>query len=59
MSRFDVWLLCCAVVLISLMLMRGDVETRMLLSIFSFLGVPLMLHWCFSSEKTTKDDENA
>lgn len=57
MSRFVVWVLCCATVFISLMLMRGDVDTRVLLSIFSFLGAPLMLHWAFASEKATKDVE--
>ena len=51
MSRFGVWLLCCAVVLVMLAVMGGAVNIRTLLSMFVFLGAPLLLHWAFSSEK--------
>ena len=57
MSRFEVWLLCCGVILITLGAMGGDVNIRALLNIFSFLASPLLLHWAFSSEKSTKDVE--
>ncbi len=55
MSRFSVWLLCCAVVLIMLAVERPDVNIRSLLSVFVFLGAPLLLHWGLSSEKSTED----
>ena len=57
MSRFGVWLLCCAVVLVMLAVMGGAVNIRALLSMFVFLGAPLLLHWAFSSEKSTRDVE--
>ena len=57
MSRFEVWLLYCGVILIALGAMGGDVNIRALLSIFSSLAAPLLLHWAFSSEKSTKDVE--
>ena len=55
MSRFGVWLLCCAVVLITLGVTGGDVNIRVLLSMLASFGAPLVLHWAFSSEKSTKD----
>jgi len=55
MSRFGVWLLCCAVVLVMLAVMGGAVNIRTLLSMFVFLGAPLLLHWAFSSEKAIND----
>lgn len=55
MSRFGVWLLCCAVVLITLGVTGGVVNIRALLNIFVVLGTPLLLHWTFSSEKAIKD----
>ena len=55
MTRFSVWLLCCAVILIMLAVERPDVNIRSLLSIFTFLGAPLLLHWGLSSEKSTED----
>ena len=35
----------------------GDVNIRVLLSMLASLGAPLALHWAFSSEKSTRDDE--
>ena len=55
MSRFSVWLLCCAVVLIMLAVERPDVNIRSLLSVFTFLGAPLLLHWGLSSKKSSED----
>ena len=55
MSRFGVWLLCCAIILITFAAMGGDVNIRILLSILVVLGAPLMLHWAFSSEEATKN----
>lgn len=57
MSRFSVWLLCCYIILIVLAVERPDVNIRSLLSVFVFLGAPLLLHWAFSSEKVTRDVE--
>jgi len=57
MSRFSVWLLCCAIILITFAAMGGDVNIRVLLSMLVSLGAPLALHWAFSSEKSTKDVE--
>ena len=59
MSRFGVWLICCTVVVLTFAAIGANVNIRSLLSIFSFLGAPLAIHWAFSSEKSTKDDENA
>ncbi len=55
MSRFSVWLLCCSIILIMLAVERPDVNIRSLLSMFAFLGAPLILHWRLSSEKSRKD----
>lgn len=59
MSRFDVWVLCCAVVLITLAFTGAftspDVNIRALLSMLASLGAPLVIHWAFSSETPTKD----
>lgn len=55
MSRFNVWLLCCAVVMFTLGVMGGDVNIRALLNIFAVLGAPLLLHWSFSSLPPTKE----
>lgn len=55
MSRFNVWLLCCAVVMFTLGVTGGVVNIRSLLSVFVFLGAPLLLHWGFSSEKSPED----
>lgn len=55
MSRFGVWLLCCAVVLITLGVTGGVVNIRALLNIFVVLGTPLLLHWGFSSDESPKD----
>lgn len=57
MSRFSVWLLCCAVVLVMLGITGGAVNIRALLNVFTLLGAPLLLHWMFSSEKAIKDVE--
>jgi hypothetical protein len=59
MSRFSVWLLCCAIILIMLAVERPDVNIRSLLSMFAFLGAPLILHWRFSSEKSSEDVKDA
>ena len=59
MSRFGVWLLCCAVVLITFAAIGGSVNIRILLSILVVLGAPLMLHWAFSEEKPTKGVKDA
>ena len=59
MSRFGVWLLCCAVVLITLGITGGVVNIRALLNIFVVLGAPLLLHWVFSTVTPTKEAEDA
>lgn len=59
MSRFGVWLLCCAVVLITLGVTGGVVNIRALLNIFVVLGAPLLLHWGFSTVTPTKEAEDA
>ena len=58
MSRFGVWLLCCAVVLITLGVTGGVVNIRALLNIFVVLGTPLLLHWVFSTVTPTKEPED-
>ena len=58
MSRFNVWLLCCAVVLITLGVTGGVVNIRALLNIFVVLGTPLLLHWSFSAVTPTKEPED-
>ena len=58
MSRFGVWLLCCAVVLITLGVTGGVVNIRALLNIFVVLGTPLVLHWAFSTVTPTKEAED-
>lgn len=55
MTRFSVWILCCAVILIMLAVERPDVNIRSLLSMFTFLGAPLLLHWSLSSKKSSED----
>lgn len=57
MSRFGVWVLCCAVVLITLGFTGGDVNIRALLSMLASLGAPLLIHWAFSPQISTKDVE--
>ena len=57
MSRFGIWVLCCSIILITFAAMGGDVNIRVLLSMLASLGVPLALHWAFSSETPTKDVE--
>ena len=62
MSRFNVWLLCCAVIFITFTLMGGAVDIRKLLALLTFLGVPLVLHWAFSRDllaPQSKDDKDA
>ena len=58
MSRVGVWLLCCAVVLITLGVTGGVVNIRALLNIFVVLGTPLLLHWSFSTVTPTKEAED-
>ena len=61
MSRFGVWRLCCAVIFITFTLMGGAVDIRKLLALLTFLGVPLVLHWAFSSDflvPPSKDDKD-
>ena len=58
MSRFGVWLLCCATVLITLGVTGGVVNIRTLLNIFVVLGTPLLLHWGFSTVTPTKEPED-
>ena len=58
MSRFGVWILCCAVVLITLGVTGGVVNIRALLNIFVVLGTPLLLHWGFSTVTPTKEPED-
>lgn len=59
MSRFNVWLLCCAVVLITLGVTAGVVNISALLNIFVVLGASLLLHWSFSTVTPTKETEDA
>ena len=58
MTRFGAWLLCCAAILFALATMGGNVDIHRLLALLGYTGIPLFIHWCFSSEKATEGDEN-
>lgn len=58
MTRFSVWLLCCAVILVTLATMGGNVNIYKLLGLFAYIGMPLMIHWAFSPTKVTEGDQN-
>ena len=54
MSRFGVWILCCAVVLVAIATIGGDVNIHRLLSLLAYTGMPLLIHWCFSPRESNQ-----
>lgn len=48
MSHFATWLLCCAIIGVTMLVARPEAPISAVSGVFLFMGAPLMLHWLFN-----------
>lgn len=55
MSRVNLWALLCLMVT-ALFFYHGEAEARMLYAMWTYLGIPLALHWLFEPKEVKPNE---
>lgn len=56
MNRQTIWVVCCAVVTVAILLKDSSVPAVALIGFYIVIGAPLYLHWLFETKEVKTNE---
>ncbi len=59
MTRLNAWIICCAFLLAAIAIGDNSVNMRVVIAMFTMMGIPLLVHWAWDdSDQPQKKEES-